>query len=52
MAALLLFNISETVSFKEILAHTQLPEKDLVKQVQSLIDAKLISSAGGAVGSF
>ena len=50
MAALLLFNISETVSYKEILAHTQLPDRDLVKQVQSLIDAKLISCTGSQVG--
>lgn len=43
MAVLLFFNVSETVTYKEILAHTQLPEKDLAKQVQSLIDAKLIT---------
>ena len=44
MAVLLLFNMSETVTYKEILTHTQLADKDLVKQVQSLIDAKLISA--------
>ena len=45
MAVLLLFNMSESVTYKEILTHTQLHERDLVKQVQSLVDAKLITSS-------
>lgn len=52
MAVLLLFNISETVSYKEILAHTELPDKDLAKQVQSLIDVKLLSSTASGVSFF
>lgn len=44
MAILLCFNSSKSLAIKEIHDTTQLPLKELVKQVQSLIDAKLILS--------
>lgn len=46
MAILLMFNDSETVSYKEISRHTQLSEKEMPKQIQSLVDAKLLNVEG------
>jgi len=42
MGILLPFNNSESLSLKELLETTKLPEKELVKQLQSLIDVKII----------
>lgn len=43
MAILLCLNATTTITVKDLLESTQLPEKDLIKQVQSLIDAKIIT---------
>ena len=42
MAILLMFNSWEKVTYREVVTHTQLSDKEMIKQVQSLIDAKLI----------
>ena len=42
MAILLCLNNSASVSIKDIQESTQLPEKELIKQVQSLIESKLL----------
>ena len=42
MAILLCLNNSTSVSIKDIQESTQLPEKELIKQVQSLIESKLL----------
>ncbi len=42
MAVLLSFNNSQSLRIKELQETTQLSEKELVKQVQSLLEAKLI----------
>lgn len=42
MAVLLMFNSAEKISYREIMSHTQLSEKELMKQAQSLVDAKLL----------
>ncbi|XP_041365909.1 cullin-2-like [Gigantopelta aegis] len=42
MAILLLYSNTTSLSFKEIEQHTQLPEKELVKQLQALVDAKIL----------
>jgi hypothetical protein len=42
MSVLLSFNNSSSLSVKELQETTQLPEKELVKQVQSLLESKLI----------
>ena len=42
MAILLLFNNCETSSFKELMESTKLPDKELKKQLQSLLDTKII----------
>jgi cullin 2 len=42
MAVLLCLNTTLVISVKELQESTQLPEKDLVKQVQSLLDAKIL----------
>lgn len=43
MAILLCFNSSATLSIKDLQENTQLPEKELVKQVQSLLESKLLT---------
>ncbi len=43
MAILLCLNSQTSISVKELQESTQLPEKDLIKQVQSLLEAKLIT---------
>ncbi len=42
MSILLCLNNSVSLSIKDIQESTQLPEKELVKQVQSLLESKLI----------
>lgn len=42
MSILLGFNNSTTLSIKELQECTQLPEKELIKQVQSLLESKLL----------
>ncbi|CAF0772886.1 unnamed protein product [Brachionus calyciflorus] len=42
MSVLLGFNNSITLTIKELQETTQLPEKELIRQVQSLIEAKLL----------
>lgn len=42
MACLLGFNQASTLSIRELQEFSQLPEKELVKQVQSLLEAKLL----------
>lgn len=45
MAILLGFNNSLSLSVKDLQQTTQLPEKELIKQIQSLLDAKLLIMA-------
>ena len=42
MAILLCFNTSVKLSIKELQESIQLPEKELIKQVQSLAESKLV----------
>ena len=42
MAILCMFEASDSLTFKELQEHTKLSEEQLVKHLQSLIDAKLI----------
>ena len=42
MAILLLFNNGTSLPFAEIAENTQLPEKELIKQLQALVDAKIL----------
>ncbi|ELT99573.1 hypothetical protein CAPTEDRAFT_175514 [Capitella teleta] len=44
MALLLPFNSSHSVSFRDLVDISRLPEKELLKQVQVLLDAKIIVS--------
>ncbi|XP_061185924.1 cullin-2-like [Saccostrea echinata] len=46
MAILLLFNSGDTLTFNEIKKNTDLPEKELVKQLQTLLDTKIVSTEG------
>ncbi|XP_052251215.1 cullin-2-like isoform X2 [Dreissena polymorpha] len=46
MAVLLLFNSSLRLSHSEIRDHTHLGDKELVKQLQSLVEAKLLNTEG------
>jgi len=46
MGMMLAFNNSVTLSFKELLENTQLPEKELSKQLQALVDTRLITTEG------
>ena len=43
MAILLLFNSSDILTFHDIRENTNLPEKELLKQLQTLIDTKIVS---------
>lgn len=43
MAILLCLNSQTSISVKELQESTQLPEKDLIKQVQSLLESKIIT---------
>ncbi len=42
MAVVLSFNNSPSLTIKELQETTQIPEKELIKQVQSLLESKLI----------
>ena len=42
MAVLLPYESQDTLTIKELQTTTQLPEKELVKQVQSLVEAKIL----------
>ncbi|WAQ93638.1 CUL2-like protein [Mya arenaria] len=44
MALLLMFNTSDVISFTTMADHTKLGEKEMNKQLQSLLDAKLITT--------
>ncbi|XP_050388623.1 cullin-2 [Patella vulgata] len=44
MAILLMFNDVDKLSFKEIQQFTRLPEKELTKYLQSLLDIKILSA--------
>ena len=44
MAILLLFNSSDILTFHDIRENTNLPEKELLKQLQTLIDTKIVST--------
>ena len=44
MGILLPFNNSATLSFRDIEDSSQLPSKELVKQMQVLVDAKLVTA--------
>jgi len=51
MAVLLCLNNTLSITIKELQESTQLPEKDLVKQVQSLLDAKILNLKSAEVDS-
>jgi cullin 2 len=42
MSILLGFNNSTTLGIKELQEFSQLPEKELIKQVQSLVESKIV----------
>ena len=44
MGIMLHFNNSETLSYSELLQHTRLPDKELTKQLQSLVETKIIGT--------
>lgn len=44
MGILLPFNNSDAIAFRELLEFTQLPDKELKKQLQSLLETKLITT--------
>ena len=44
MGILLHFNNADVLSFTELLQNTTLPEKELTKQLQSLVDTKIVST--------
>ena len=44
MGIMLHFNNSETLSYSELLQHTRLPDKELTKQLQSLVETKIIDT--------
>ena len=44
MGIMLHFNNSETLSYSELLQHTSLPDKELTKQLQSLVETKMIDT--------
>lgn len=46
MAILLLFNNSDIQTFHDIRENTNLPEKELIKQLQTLLDTKIVSTEG------
>ena len=43
MGVMLPFNNSCTLSFRELMESTQLPERELLKQMQVLVEAKLLN---------
>ncbi|CAH1788629.1 unnamed protein product [Owenia fusiformis] len=50
MAILLPFNGATSQSFRDILESTQLPEKELQKQVQGLVDVKILTKDSAVIG--
>ena len=48
MAILLCFNNSNSLTIKDIQENIQLPEKELIKQIQSLLESKLLILAESA----
>ncbi|KAJ8313728.1 hypothetical protein KUTeg_008289 [Tegillarca granosa] len=46
MAVLLLFNNCDCLTFKDLLDNTKLPSKELSKQLESLLETKIISTEG------
>ena len=44
MAMLLPFNKTDMLSFRDITESTQLPQKEITKQLQSLVETKLITT--------
>lgn len=42
MAVMLLYNEVDTLTFQDVMAGTQLPEKELIKQLQALVETKII----------
>ena len=50
MAVLLPYESEDVLSLKELQATTQLPEKELEKQVQSLVEAKILLADVSTVG--
>ena len=44
MGVMLPFNSADSLTFQELLESVRLPDKELIKQIQSLIEAKLIIS--------
>lgn len=39
---MLLYNEVDTLTFQDVMAGTQLPEKELIKQLQALVETKII----------
>lgn len=54
MGVLLPFNSGDSLTFQELLDHSQMPDKELLKQIQAIMDSKLIvtevSRPGGTRG--
>lgn len=46
MAILLLFNNTDSLTFRELMETSQLPDKELVKQLQVLVESKILSTEG------
>ncbi|PVD30741.1 hypothetical protein C0Q70_10016 [Pomacea canaliculata] len=46
MAIMLQFNQAESLTLQDISAATQLPEKELIRQMQALVEAKIIFTEG------
>lgn len=42
MAILLLFNNADNLTFRELMETSQLPDKELVKQLQVLVESKIL----------
>ena len=49
MAILLLFEKTNDLSGRDIQESVQIPEDQLIKQIQSLVDAKLLKDPGSEV---
>ena len=47
MGILLAFNNATSLPYKDLLESTQLPDKELTKQLQALLDTKLVSTEVG-----
>lgn len=51
MAIMLQFNQAESLTLQDISAATQLPEKELIRQMQALVEAKIIFTEVSIQGS-